>query len=381
MDAGGARSRRATPAGGEAVADADPRPGRTAELWRRVAEAGLEGLLVGHLPNVRYLTGFSGSAALLLVLGRDRLHLLTDFRYEEQAAEECLPWVSLRIAQDGLFRELEGLLERDLPRRLGFEADHLTVRDRRELGERCGGVAWEAAPPLVEGLRARKDETELALIRTAIGIAERALEETLQVVCEGVAEFELAAELEYRLRRAGSGALPFVPIVATGPRSALPHAEPGERRVVGGDLLLFDFGASRGGYCCDLTRTFVAGTAAPWQREVHEAVLEAQEAAIAAIEAGRGGAEVDRAARRCLEARGWAERFGHSTGHGIGLEVHEGPRLARRSEDVLEAGNVVTVEPGVYLSARGGVRVEDDVVVDDEGARSLTRFSRDLQEL
>lgn len=369
------------PAGGEAGADPDPRARRTAELWRRIAGAGLDGLLVGHLPNVRYLTGFSGSSALLLVLDRERLHLLTDFRYEEQAAEECLPRVSLRIAQDGLFRELGSLLERDLPRRLGFEADHLTVRDRRELGERCGGVTWEAAPPLVEALRARKDETELALIRTAIEIAERALEETLEVVREGVAEFEIAAELEYRLRRAGSGPLPFVPIVATGPRSALPHAEPGQRHVAEGDLLLFDFGASREGYCCDLTRTFVAGAAAPWQREIHDAVRKAQEAAIAALEVGRGGAEVDRAARRCLEARGWAERFGHSTGHGIGLEVHEGPRLARRSEDVLEAGNVVTVEPGVYLSGRGGVRVEDDVAVDDDGARSLTRFSRDLQEL
>lgn len=380
MESGDAVASRTTPPAGRG-AGADPRTRREEELRGRVGEAGLDGLLVGHLPNIRFLTGFSGSSALLVLLREGALHLLTDFRYEEQAAEECPRGVSLRIARDGLFPELGRLLDSGGPRRLGFEAEHLTVRDRRELGERCGRVAWEAVGPLVEELRARKDETELERIRAAVAVAERALAETLEVVREGMPEFEVAAELEYRLRRAGSGPLPFAPIVAGGPRSALPHAEPGRRPLAEGDLLLFDFGATSGGYCCDLTRTFVLGPAAAWQREVHQAVLEAQAAALAAIETGRSGREVDRAARRCLEALGWGERFGHSTGHGIGLEVHETPRLSRRSKDTLETGNVVTVEPGVYLSGRGGVRVEDDVVVDAEGPRLLTRFSRDLQEL
>lgn len=359
----------------------DPRPDRLLRLGERLRAASLDGLLVGHLPNIRYLTGFSGSSALLIALRGGDVHLLTDFRYEEQAREECPSGVSIRITRDGLFQALGELLEGGVPRRLGFEAAYLSVRDRRELGERCGRATWEDAPAAIEEMRVRKDREELELIRSAVSIAEQALEETLGLVREGASERELAAELHYRLRIAGSGPLPFDPIVAGGPRSALPHAEPGARAVVEGDLLLFDFGATAGGYCCDVTRTVTLGVAREWQREIHRAVLEARAAALSVIAPGRPGRAVDRAARRALDDRGWGERFGHSTGHGIGLEVHEAPRLARRSKDVLVTGNVVTVEPGVYLPGRGGVRIEDDVWVDDEGPRVLTRFSRDLLEL
>lgn len=365
----------------EPSAAPDPRTARSERLRRRIVEAGWDGLLLGHLPNIRYLTGFTGSSALLLTLRDGGRYLLTDFRYEEQASEECPDDVASRIAVDGLFSELAALLDPVGPLRIGFEPERFTVRDRRELGERCGGVAWEDAPSWVERMRARKDPGEVARIREAAGVAERALEEALALVEEGMTEREIAAELECRLRRGGSGPLPFVPIVAAGPRSALPHAEPGPRPVAEGDLLLFDLGATAAGYCCDLTRTVVLGAAAPWQREIHEAVREAREAAVAALQTGRAGREVDRAARAALEARGRAERFGHSTGHGIGLEVHESPRLARRSEDTVEAGNVVTVEPGVYLPGRGGVRIEDDVLVEAGGPRVLTRFSRNLLEL
>ncbi|MFQ5678679.1 MAG: M24 family metallopeptidase [Gemmatimonadota bacterium] len=362
--------------------DRDPESRRLAALHERLAEAGLDGLLIGHLPNVRYLTGFTGSSGLLLVLREDDSMLVTDFRYEDQATEQLPTGVRPRIARDGLFPELgEALEARGAPRRLGFEAEHLTVRDRREIGERCGRVAWEDAPPFVEEMRRRKDATELEKIEKAARIGEAALKEVLDGVVAGLAEREVAAELVYRLRRRGSGPLPFEPIVAAGPRSALPHAEPGERRIEPGDLLLLDFGASVHGYCCDITRTVVVGRPEAWQRELHAAVREAQEAAIAAVQVGQSTRRVDRAAREVLEKRGWADRFGHGTGHGIGLEVHERPRLSRSSEESLEEGNVVTVEPGVYLSGRGGVRIEDDVVACEGGPRALTRFPRALLEL
>lgn len=374
-------ARRSGETDGAAAAE-DPRPRRLEAVRRELAPAGLDGLLQVHPPNVRYLTGFAGSSGLLVVSRDGPTLLVTDFRYEEQAREGVPPGVEVRIARDGLFATLAAALEADpAPRRLGFRADHLTVRDRREAGERCGRVSWEDAPPIVERLRARKDAVELALLGRAAEIAADGFETALGRVEEGMTEREVAAELEYALRRAGSGPLPFEPIVASGPRSSLPHAEPGQRRLREGDLLLFDFGATAGGYGSDLTRTVVLGEPRPWQREIHDAVREAQAAALAGVAAGVPARDVDRAARRVLEEAGLQERFGHSTGHGIGLEVHEAPRLSRRSEDRLEAGHVVTVEPGVYLPGRGGVRIEDDVAVEETGGRLLTSFSRALREL
>lgn len=346
-----------------------------------VREARLEGLLLTHLPNVRYLSGFSGSSGMLLLLDTTAT-LITDFRYEQQAAEEVEASVAVRITRDGLARELADCLEEaGAPRVLGLEAEHVSVRERRELGEKCGRSAWEDAPPIVERLRARKEAAEVARIEEAARIAALAFEQTLAVVSEVATERDLAAELEYRLRRAGSEAHPFETIVAAGPRSALPHARPSGRRVEEGDLLLFDFGARVDGYCCDITRTLVAGPASPWQREAYDAVRLAQESALQRLAAGRPARAVDQAARAALESAGLLERFGHSTGHGLGLEVHEAPRLHRRSEETLRTGNVVTVEPGVYLPGRGGVRIEDDVLVVDGGSRVLTPLARAFREL
>lgn len=342
---------------------------------------GLDGLLVSKLSNVRYLSGFSGSSGHLLMLP-ERSVLFTDFRYEEQASGEVDPVIEVRISRDGLLEEVAAFLdERGLAGRLGFEPESVTVRDRHELGELCDRVMWETAPTWVESQRVRKGQSEIEAIESAARIGEAALQELLSIVREGVTERTLAAELDYRLRLAGSGPPAFETIVAAGPRSALPHAQPSDREIRSGDLVLFDFGATVGGYCSDMTRTFVLGQAAEWQREVHQAVAAAQEAAMAVISAGVAAREVDAAARKVLRAAGMAERFGHGTGHGIGLEVHEAPRIYRRSDDVLEAGSVVTVEPGVYLPGRGGVRIEDDVVVEETGARTLTRYSRDLIEL
>lgn len=361
--------------------DRPPQPARLARLRRRLEDAGLGGFLVVHPPNIRYLSGFSGSSAFLLVL-REETHLLTDFRYEEQAASEIPSDVSLRVAREGLFPEL-GALCGSLTGigRVGFEPARVTVRDHGELRERCADLSWMEADGEVEALRARKGPEELALLRCAVEAAREALDHTLKRVEEGATELELVAELEYALRRAGSGPPPFEPIVAGGPRSSLPHARPGDRPLAEGDLLLFDFGAEVGGYCSDLTRTFVLGSARDWQRDVHGAVEEARGAAVEALRPGTPCREVDAVARAVLDRHGYGERFGHSTGHGIGLEIHEDPRLSRRSEEVVREGHVVTVEPGVYLPGRGGVRIEDDVAVGEDGPVLLGEVPRELREL
>ena len=347
----------------------------------RLQDERLDGLLVSHLPNIRYLTGFTGSSALLLV-EPGVATLFTDFRYEIQAREEIGPSVALAIISDGLFDELALRLSEEPPgRRIGFEPAAITVRDRQELGTRCGTVVWDAAGAPVEEMRSVKDPWELDRIEAAVGLAEHVLSDIVSEIHVGRTEIEIAAELEYRLRRAGSDSLPFEPIVAFGPRSALPHARPGDRRLRAGDLLLLDFGARVDGYCSDLTRVMVAGPAESWQRELHAAVDEACSRAIAAISAGVSASTVDASARDYLAELGLADRFGHSTGHGLGLEVHESPRVHRLEERPLAAGNVVTIEPGVYLPGRGGIRIEQDVVIEADGCRVLGESSTGLLEI
>ncbi len=309
--------------------------------------------------------------------------LITDSRYEEQAAAQVPPEIEVHLAGDGLALALGEILRGAGDRTLGFEPEHLSVLDRRRLEQMEGEVEWVEAPSAVMALRVIKDSREVEQIRKATVVAEAALVRTLDWLGNGErpSERAIAARLEFELRTGGSDALPFEVIVASGPRTSLPHAEPGDRIIEEGDLLLLDFGASVGGYCCDITRTVAVGNAAEWQREVHSAVLAAQEAAIEAIGVGTSAADVDRAARERLAENDWDRFFGHSTGHGIGLEVHEDPRLSRRSSDVLSAGHVVTVEPGVYLPGRGGVRIEDDVWLGAGGPERLTGFSRRLLEL
>jgi Xaa-Pro aminopeptidase len=256
-------------------------------------------------------------------------------------------------------------------RRLGFEADHVAVGQWDRLRDDGGAVDWRSVLGLVEEVRAQKDEGEIALIRKAAEIAAAALVETLPLAQPGSREVDIAAELEYRMRRHGAEGAAFETIVASGERSALPHAATSEREIGDGDLLLIDFGARWRGYCSDLTRTFVVGEADPRQREIYGIVLDAHEAACSALRDGALGSEVDAAARRTFEAAGLEERFPHSTGHGLGLEVHEGPRLGRRSEEPLRPGTVVTVEPGLYFPEWGGIRIEDDLVVTAEGAIAL----------
>lgn len=354
---------------------------RRRRLQRGIEEEELDGLLVSHPPNLLYLTGFTGSAGLLLLRGADAL-LIVDGRYGEQAEDEVDDAVGVRVAGDGSLAGLEDALGRgNGSLRLGFEAGCTTVAGRTRLEEQAGGAEWRAAEGMVEGLRARKDDEELARLGRAADAVERAWRGLLAVLEEGTSEREAAAEMDYRLRRAGTGPPAFDTIVAFGERSALPHARPGDRRLRAGDLVLVDGGATVDAYRSDLTRMAVAGRADDWQLELHRTVDAAREAAVAAVADGRPAREVDAAARGRLEEEGWAEAFSHSTGHGLGLEVHEAPSVSARSDEILREGNVVTIEPGVYLRGRGGVRLEDDVVVEGGGGRLLTGTDRALFEL
>lgn len=357
----------------------DRRPERLAALGRGLADAGLDGLLVSHPANLRYLTGFTGTAGLLLVQAGVPV-LICDGRYAGQAAGEAGDVVSVREAPTSLWEGLRQALAGVRVRALGFEADRLTVAQV----ERLRGVTDLPLRPvtgLVEALRVRKDPSEVAAIRAAAVLALEALEEVLPGVRPGLTEVEVATRLEAALRRRGSAWHPFPTIVASGPRTALPHARATARELAAGDLLLLDWGAELDGYCADLTRTVVLGRADDRQREVYGAVRSAQQAALAGLRPGLTGREADAVAREVLRARGLGEAFRHSLGHGLGLEVHEDPRLAPTAEGHLPAGAVVTVEPGAYLEGWGGVRLEDDVHLAPDGPELLSPGAPDLVEL
>lgn len=359
----------------------DARPRRLSALSDAVAAEGLDALLVTSLPNIRYLTGFSGSSALVMVTPADTV-LITDFRYQTQVVEEVGDLARVVIDPvslwTSLWQQLAGWRGMKL---VGFEAAHMPHRDFQRLQGAGSQWQWRPTADLVERLRERKDESEVALIERAAGVATRALARTLEVVRAGMSELEVAGALEHALRDEGSEGFAFATIIASGARAALPHAQPTGHRVKTGDFLLFDFGAVVAGYCSDVTRTVVVGRATDEQREVYEVVRCANEAASAAVRAGMTGRDADAVARSYIERHGLAELFGHSLGHGIGLEVHEAPRLARTNEQVLPVGAVVTIEPGVYRAGWGGVRIEDDVWLGPENTRILTEFPRDLLEL
>lgn len=360
---------------------ADPRTARQAALLEALDHAHLDGLLVTSLANVRYLTGFSGSSAIVFVSRREVL-LVTDFRYQTQVADEVGDFARVSIESQSLWAGLWQLLPQ-LPQIsvVGFEAANLVHRDFQRLMEQ--GIRWQWRPTtdLVESLRERKDAGEIERIRDAALVATTGLGRALPQIHAGMSELAVAGVLERSLREAGSEGYPFPSIVASGPRSALPHARSSERRLEPGDFLLLDFGAERAGYCADVTRTFVLGAATDEQREIYEIVRVANERASAAVRAGMRGRDADALARDYIDERGYGAEFGHSLGHGIGLEVHEAPRLSRTADAALGEGAVVTIEPGIYRAGWGGVRIEDDVHLAPDGPQLLTHFTRELVEL
>jgi Xaa-Pro aminopeptidase len=347
--------------------------GRGERLAELVAGREIDRLLVTNLVNVRYLTGFGGTSGACICGAEERL-FLTDFRYTERAAEEVEGWEVVTVGGDwyaGIAERLQG--------RTGFEDDHLTVRSLRRLEEELPEGA-ELAPcgGAVERLRRVKDEAELEAIAAAARLADEVYLFALERGLRGRTEADVASAAVARIRELGAEPS-FPPIVAAGPNGALPHAEPASREIGAGELVVFDMGTQLDGYCSDCTRTFAAGEVGEAASEVYELVRAAQAAALEAVEPGAQGRAVDAVARELIDAAGHGERFGHGLGHGVGMEVHEGPRLSTRSDDVLGAGEVVTIEPGVYLPGELGVRIEDLVAVTGEGCRNLSGLPKELQ--
>jgi Xaa-Pro aminopeptidase len=342
---------------------------------KRVLEGlaeGVEAFLVSNQSNVRYLTGFTGSNGQLLLGGAEAF--LTDGRYTEQSAGQVPDLVRHTYGPEGLGARLAEILREAGVRRLGVEATCLTLEQARKLGEALDGIDLVPLTDTVEPTRMRKDPDEVDAIVRAQRVAERALTETLSGWTGGT-EIELALAIEWAIRSGGAEAVSFDVIVASGTHSALPHARPRDVEIGAEDLVLVDIGARVDGYCSDMTRTYLRGAPDPMPR-VHAAVVRAVEACVEAIRPGVTCVDADKAARDVLVDEGWGEQFVHSTGHGVGLDIHEEPKLATTSERTLEAGMVVTVEPGVYLPGVGGVRVEDLLLVTDDGAEVLTALDR-----
>ena len=343
-------------------------------------ERKLDALLVTSAPNIRYLSGFSGSAGMLLLTPADAV-LVTDFRYASQAPAEVGDSARTVIERTNIWDRLGRELTAASIGRLGVEGVHLTLRDARRLAEQ-GRFTLEPVEDVVEGLRASKSPEEVAAVSRAVDVAQGALAAVLPTVHPGDRELDVAARLEAALRQRGSEWHPFPTIVASGPRSALPHARSTERVIAPGDWLLLDFGAQVDGYCADLTRTILVGRKADSrQRDVYDTVRQAQARAVQNIRAGMTGREADALARDVIAGHGFGEAFGHSLGHGLGLEVHEAPRLAPTADAPLPAGAVVTVEPGIYLPGWGGVRLEDDVHLGPDGPVCLSDQRTELVEL
>ena len=355
---------------------------RVVRLRQRFQEAECEAVLVTRLVNIRYLTGFTGSAALLLVLPDD-LVFVTDGRYRDQSAMELGDaGVDARI-EVGLTAGKQKEIMQEAAAgvaRLGLEAAAVTwAQQRRFDDDWFPDAELVATEGLVEALRKVKDPGEVERMAAAAAIADEALARVRHRLAEGPTEQEFALELDFEMRRGGASGPSFETIVASGPNGAKPHHRPSARRIEPGELVVVDFGAIVDGYCSDMTRTLCVGSpASETARRMVQVVAESQQAGVEAVRAGAEGKAVDGVCRAVIADAGWAEAFLHSTGHGVGLEIHEDPRVASTSTDTLVAGHVVTVEPGVYLPEHGGVRIEDTVVVTEEGCTVLTNAPKEL---
>ncbi|PYU06889.1 MAG: hypothetical protein DMG33_06530 [Acidobacteria bacterium] len=353
---------------------------RRRRLCNLLQEKGLEVLIITQPANLYYLTGFTGEAGALVAM-RAEAALIIDGRFTVQAREEARG-VSIRLQKSTLPEAVGRFLRAARVKRVGYDPAALSVAQFRELRRAAGGGrVWRELSGLVEGLRAQKDPSEIAQIRNAARLASNVLIDILKLLKPGVREFEIAAEIEYQMRRRGASGPAFQTIVAFGERSALPHARPTGRKLGKKELVVLDLGAILGHYCSDITRTVFVGRAPERIRHWYRAVREAQAAAVAAARAGVECGEVDGAARRVLAGYRLDRYFVHSTGHGLGLEVHEEPRVAQGQKQRLKPGSTITIEPGVYVPGTGGIRIEDDVAVLPEGSEVLTRVPRDFIEL
>jgi Xaa-Pro aminopeptidase len=351
---------------------------RLLKLRQKLAEKELDGILISQPENRRYLSGFDGSAGLLLITGSESL-LATDFRYTEQAKEQAPDFQVIQTKGD-MQEWFPGLVSGLNLRRLGFEADYLSLSAYQRLIEAVKTLSsqpqFAPAQDLVEQIRAIKETRELELIAGAVKLADQALEHISNFIRPGMKEKEVSWEIERFLRENGSESLPFETIVASGPRSALPHAKPTERSIQTGEPIVVDVGARLEGYCSDLTRTFYLGEADSTFARVYDIVLGAQLVALATLESGMSGEQADRLARTVIEEAGYGKDFGHSLGHGVGLAPHEEPRLAPKVSSQLIDNMVFTIEPGIYIVGWGGVRIEDMVVMEKGKPRLFSQVPK-----
>lgn len=352
---------------------------RLPRLKAQLDSAQCDALLITDLINIRYLTGFTGSAALLFV-GPNRSVFITDGRYETQAPKQigaAQVDVEIEIGRSGALQNQILVSAAENIARLGLESKSVTWSAQRSYAELFADTELVPTSEVVEGLRLFKDAGELARMRAAAGIADQALADLRHLLATGITEREFAHALDRRMVDLGASAPSFDTIVAAGPNGALPHAVPSDRAIAEGDLVVVDFGAVVDGYCSDMTRTFQIGDVGHERKRMWEVVADAQQAGVDAVRSGIAAVEVDAICRQIIAASGWDEAFSHGTGHGVGLLIHEEPRVSSASGDTLAAGHVVTVEPGVYLSELGGVRIEDTVVVTEDGCDPLTLSPKD----
>jgi Xaa-Pro aminopeptidase len=357
---------------------------RQQKLALQLRRSGVEALLITHLPNIRYLCGFSGSAGALLfnaVAPRPRVIFYTDGRYIQQAADQ-VQGAKVVIGRKAPLLEASGRLRSVRLRSLGFESDHLSYDDYTRLAQAVPRkTRLKRTVGLVEELRSVKDGEEIEQVRAAVLLGASLFPAALSTITCGVTENEVAGELELQARRAGAEGMSFDTIVAAGPRSALPHGRASAQAIPASGFIIVDYGVILAGYCSDMTRTVHVGRASKAHRQMYQAVREAQLASIEAVRPGVRAGEVDEAGRTVLKKAGYGAYFTHSTGHGVGIEVHERPRLAKGQTQRLVPGMVITIEPGIYIPAEGGVRIEDMVLVTESGREVLTPTTKDLIEL
>jgi len=354
---------------------------RQTKLREHLATTRFDGLLISHLPNIRYLCGFTGSAGFLLVEESGSV-FFTDVRYDTQAHEEveaAKVVVARKSVLQGLGEWLSGRRKRARGWTIGVDAEHFTLAEKKRLNDLLpSGTRLKEGPSTVERARMVKDSDELGRIRDAVSLGAKLFDRALEVLRPGVKESEVAAEMEYAARQAGAEQMSFPTIIASGPRSALPHGRASNQPVRPGGFVVCDFGVILRGYCSDQTRTVWVGSVPDEARRAYEAVREAQQAAVDAVRPGVTVGEVDAAARKALRKAGLGRWFTHSTGHGVGLEIHEAPRVAAGQREILQPGIVITVEPGVYFPGKWGVRIEDMVAVTASGCEVLTPTSKDF---
>ncbi|MFP4457968.1 MAG: M24 family metallopeptidase [Candidatus Zixiibacteriota bacterium] len=350
---------------------------RIDKIRERLEKEKLDAIIISHLKNIRYLSNYTGSNAIIVITD-EKAYFYTDFRYKTQVEYQVPDEFEKIVATRNLIDELKDL---KISGKVGFEADHITVSKYEKLKENLEDIELIPIKKWVEELRGIKDNDEIENIQKAVKITEKALEEMKKFIKPGITEREYETELQYIAKKLGADGESFSAIVASGDNSAKPHAGVGDREFLFGDLITVDCGHYYNGYASDLTRTFVIGEPDNTQKEIYETVLKAQLESIAAAKEGKSGKEIDGIARKIIEDAGYGEYFGHALGHSVGLDVHDGLVMSQKTDTVLKDGMVMTFEPGIYIPEFGGVRIEDDVVIRKDGAENLTSFTKSLEDM